>query len=319
MAQIQCCCGCGIGLSCSSHSTPGPGTSTHCRCSCKKKKQANKNRSLQHNTIFTVRDFSAYYRTWRRGTHPAQLEGSGENIACLGSFQSAVMLNEVSKLSKMPCCVTSFFLIRESPLWHKMNPFLLGWENGQTLAFKAGQEGLLGSHGRPRSKPSKEAFKKMCGFRMDKHWDPTEHQWGLLGSTGNYVQSLGLEHDGRYYEEKKVCICVCVLNQLYFNKKRKGMGPDRPTPLLCRPPIILVREGLRGERTRGTLRRGECQGPNSLREQFIEPGFWARKGQGWWTRDQAAWSGTYTRGPLQQCLPGTILPQGERASPHLER
>ena len=30
----------------------------------------------------------------------------------------------------------------------------------------------------------------------------------LLLSTGNYNQSLGIEHDGRQYEKK--CLCVCV-------------------------------------------------------------------------------------------------------------
>ena len=30
----------------------------------------------------------------------------------------------------------------------------------------------------------------------------------LLYSTGNYVQSLGVEHDGRQDEKKSACICV---------------------------------------------------------------------------------------------------------------
>ena len=30
----------------------------------------------------------------------------------------------------------------------------------------------------------------------------------LLYSTGNYIQSLGTEHDGRQYEQKNVYICV---------------------------------------------------------------------------------------------------------------
>ena len=30
----------------------------------------------------------------------------------------------------------------------------------------------------------------------------------LLYSTGNYVQSLGVEYDGRYYEKKNVYICM---------------------------------------------------------------------------------------------------------------
>ena len=31
----------------------------------------------------------------------------------------------------------------------------------------------------------------------------------LLYSTGNCVQSLGLEHDGRQYYKKRMCVCVC--------------------------------------------------------------------------------------------------------------
>ena len=30
----------------------------------------------------------------------------------------------------------------------------------------------------------------------------------LLYSTGNYIQSLGRDHDGRYYKKKNVCICM---------------------------------------------------------------------------------------------------------------
>ena len=32
----------------------------------------------------------------------------------------------------------------------------------------------------------------------------------LLYSTGNCVQSLELEHDGRWYYKKRMCVCVCV-------------------------------------------------------------------------------------------------------------
>ena len=33
----------------------------------------------------------------------------------------------------------------------------------------------------------------------------------LLYSIGNYIQSLGVEYYGRYYEKKMyVCVCVCV-------------------------------------------------------------------------------------------------------------
>ena len=30
----------------------------------------------------------------------------------------------------------------------------------------------------------------------------------LLYSTGNYIQSLGIEYGGRYYEKKNACICM---------------------------------------------------------------------------------------------------------------
>ena len=30
----------------------------------------------------------------------------------------------------------------------------------------------------------------------------------LLYSTGNYIQSLGVEHNGRWYEKKNVFICI---------------------------------------------------------------------------------------------------------------
>ena len=32
----------------------------------------------------------------------------------------------------------------------------------------------------------------------------------LLYSSGNYVQSHGVEHNGRWCEKKYVCVCVCV-------------------------------------------------------------------------------------------------------------
>ena len=32
----------------------------------------------------------------------------------------------------------------------------------------------------------------------------------LLYSTGNCIQSLGTEHDGREYEKKNVCVHACV-------------------------------------------------------------------------------------------------------------
>ena len=38
----------------------------------------------------------------------------------------------------------------------------------------------------------------------------------LLYSTGTCVQSLGLEHDGRQYEKKRMCIYVCVCVCIYI-------------------------------------------------------------------------------------------------------
>ena len=38
----------------------------------------------------------------------------------------------------------------------------------------------------------------------------------LLYSTGNYIQSLGIEHDERLYEKKCVYICVCVYIHVYI-------------------------------------------------------------------------------------------------------
>ena len=42
----------------------------------------------------------------------------------------------------------------------------------------------------------------------------------LLYSTGNCVQSLGLEHDGRQFGKKKervyICICLCVCVCIYM-------------------------------------------------------------------------------------------------------
>ena len=32
----------------------------------------------------------------------------------------------------------------------------------------------------------------------------------LLYSKGNYIQCLGIEHDGRQYDKKNICVCVCV-------------------------------------------------------------------------------------------------------------
>ena len=32
----------------------------------------------------------------------------------------------------------------------------------------------------------------------------------LLDSTGSYIQSLGVEHDGREYEKKNVWVCVYI-------------------------------------------------------------------------------------------------------------
>ena len=60
----------------------------------------------------------------------------------------------------------------------------------------------------------------------------------LLHSTGNYIQSLGTEHDGRYREKKKVYMYDWVtlwhignwhnvVNLLYFNNKRNDWLPKK--------------------------------------------------------------------------------------------
>ena len=49
----------------------------------------------------------------------------------------------------------------------------------------------------------------------------------LLCSTGNYIQSLGIEHDGRWYDKKNTHVCVCVCKghyarfQISFEKFKK--------------------------------------------------------------------------------------------------
>ena len=44
-----------------------------------------------------------------------------------------------------------------------------------------------------------------------------------MDSTGNYIQSLGIEHDGREYEEKNayvyICVWVCVCIHYAVQKK----------------------------------------------------------------------------------------------------
>ena len=51
----------------------------------------------------------------------------------------------------------------------------------------------------------------------------------LLCSTGNYIPSLGIEHGGRYYEKKNVCICMIAQQQLTHYKstiiKKKKKDP----------------------------------------------------------------------------------------------
>ena len=55
---------------------------------------------------------------------------------------------------------------------------------------------------------------------------------GLLYSTGNYIQSPGIDHDGKEYKKKNVYMFDWVtllysrnwhntVNQLYFNKNKK--------------------------------------------------------------------------------------------------
>ena len=38
----------------------------------------------------------------------------------------------------------------------------------------------------------------------------------LLYNTGNYIQSPGIEYDGRKYEIKNVCVCVYIYIYIYI-------------------------------------------------------------------------------------------------------
>ena len=38
----------------------------------------------------------------------------------------------------------------------------------------------------------------------------------LLCSTGNYILSLVIDHDGRQYEKKNVCVCVCIYKYIHI-------------------------------------------------------------------------------------------------------
>ena len=40
----------------------------------------------------------------------------------------------------------------------------------------------------------------------------------LLHSTGNYIQSLGIEHDGREHKKENVYIYVCVYTYIFMTK-----------------------------------------------------------------------------------------------------
>ena len=48
-------------------------------------------------------------------------------------------------------------------------------------------------------------FGVVRGKRLHLEWMGNEV---LLYSTGNCVQSFGIEHDGGRYEKKNVCICI---------------------------------------------------------------------------------------------------------------
>ena len=43
------------------------------------------------------------------------------------------------------------------------------------------------------------------GWLLHLEWISNEV---LLYSTGNYDQSLGIEHDGRWYGKENICVCV---------------------------------------------------------------------------------------------------------------
>ena len=43
----------------------------------------------------------------------------------------------------------------------------------------------------------------------------------LLYSTGNYIQSLVIEHDRRYYE--KECVCMCIKEYIHTHTHTYGL------------------------------------------------------------------------------------------------
>ena len=50
-----------------------------------------------------------------------------------------------------------------------------------------------------------EAFEAGECKRLHLEWISSEV---LLYSTGSYIQSLGIDHDGRFYEKKNVNLCM---------------------------------------------------------------------------------------------------------------
>ena len=65
----------------------------------------------------------------------------------------------------------------------------------------------------------------IAGALEVSRWEPPHLEWTgdevLLCGTGNDVQSLGIEHDGREDEKKNMCVCVCLwLGHFAIEQKR---------------------------------------------------------------------------------------------------
>ena len=43
-----------------------------------------------------------------------------------------------------------------------------------------------------------------------------DKQQVLLYSTGNYIQHLVMNHNGKEYEKEYICVCVCVYTYIYI-------------------------------------------------------------------------------------------------------
>ena len=65
-------------------------------------------------------------------------------------------------------------------------------------------------------------------FRMDRQWKVLPYD------TGNWVQSLGLEHDGGWYEKKNVYIYMYIYIHIYIGH----FAVQQKLAQNCKPTII---------------------------------------------------------------------------------